>query len=214
MIRPGWMGAPLGIFFRDGEKKGHTVVTMDEKQVVQNIKTIRQSKKITLEQLAKLTGLTKGYISRIENSHKAPPLSTLYKIAIALDTDLSVLLAENLEVPEKVKLCIVRKNERKEVVTKGTLYGYQYVSLAYKKIGKNMEPYIIEPAVEEVGVFSHEGEEFMFVLEGTHEFIYNNEKYVLNEGDSIYFDSMVPHSGRSIGEKKAKILGIMYSYKR
>jgi mannose-6-phosphate isomerase-like protein (cupin superfamily) len=77
-----------------------------------------------------------------------------------------------------------------------------------------MEPYIIEPAVEEVGVFSHEGEEFMFVLEGTHEFIYNNEKYVLNEGDSIYFDSMVPHSGRSIGEKKARILGIMYSYKR
>ena len=214
MIRPGWMGAPLGIFFRDGEKKGHTVVTMDEKQVVQNIKTIRQSKKITLDQLAKLTGLTKGYISRIENSHKAPPLSTLYKIAIALDTDLSVLLAENLEVPEKVKLCIVRKNERKEVVTKGTLYGYQYVSLAYKKIGKNMEPYIIEPAVEEVGVFSHEGEEFMFVLEGTHEFIYNNEKYVLNEGDSIYFDSMIPHSGRSIGEKKARILGIMYSYKR
>jgi transcriptional regulator with XRE-family HTH domain len=190
------------------------MVTMDEKQVVQNIKTIRQSKKITLEQLAKLTGLTKGYISRIENSHKAPPLSTLYKIAIALDTDLSVLLAENLEVPEKVKLCIVRKNERKEVVTKGTLYGYQYVSLAYKKIGKNMEPYIIEPAVEEVGVFSHEGEEFMFVLEGTHEFVYDSEKYVLNEGDSAYFDSAIPHSGRSIGEKRARILGIMYSYKR
>jgi transcriptional regulator with XRE-family HTH domain len=190
------------------------MVTMDEKQIVQNIKSIRQSKKITLDQLAKLTGLTKGYISRIENSHKAPPLSTLYRIANALDTDLSVLLAENSEVPEKLRLCIVRKNERKEVVSRGTLYGYQYVSLAFKKIGKNMEPYIIEPAVEEIGVFSHEGEEFMYVLEGTHEFIYDNEKYILNEGDSIYFDSIVPHSGRSIGDKKAKILGIMYSYKR
>jgi transcriptional regulator with XRE-family HTH domain len=187
---------------------------MDERQIVQNIKAIRQSKRISLDRLAKLTGLTKGYISRIEHSHKAPPLSTLYRIANALDTDLTLLLAENLEVPEKVRLCLVRKNERKEVVTRGTLYGYQYVSLAYKKPGKNMEPYIVEPAVEEVGVFSHEGEEFMYVLEGTHEFVYDNEKYILNEGDSIYFDSAVPHSGRSIGKKKARILGIMYSYVR
>jgi transcriptional regulator with XRE-family HTH domain len=208
------VGTLHGILFTGSGREGDTVVSMDEKQVVRNIRTIRQSRKITLEQLAKLTGLTKGYISRIENSRKAPPLSTLYKIAIALDTDLSVLFSEKLEVPEKVRLCIVRKNERKEVVTQGTLYGYQYVSLAYKKPGKNMEPYIIEPAVEEVGIFSHEGEEFMFVLEGTHEFVYENEKYVLNEGDSAYFDSAIPHSGRSIGEKKARILGIMYSYKR
>jgi len=77
-----------------------------------------------------------------------------------------------------------------------------------------MEPYIIEPAFEEKGVFSHDGEEFMYVLGGVHEFIYDDKKYILREGDSIYFDSIVPHSGRSIGKKRAKILGIMYSYKR
>jgi quercetin dioxygenase-like cupin family protein len=54
----------------------------------------------------------------------------------------------------------------------------------------------------------------MYVLEGTHEFIYDGKKYILNAGDSIYFDSVIPHSGRSIGKKKAKILAIMYSYKR
>jgi transcriptional regulator with XRE-family HTH domain len=187
---------------------------MDEKQIVKNIKKFRLNRKMSLERLAMLAGLTKGYVSKIENSCKAPPFSTLTRIATALDTDVSLLMAENSEVLENLNLCIVRKNERKEVVSRGTLYGYHYVGLAHKKLGKNMEPYIIEPAFEEKGVFSHDGEEFMYVLEGVHEFIYDNKKYILREGDSIYFDSIVPHSGRSIGKKRAKILGIMYSYKR
>jgi quercetin dioxygenase-like cupin family protein len=54
----------------------------------------------------------------------------------------------------------------------------------------------------------------MYVLEGTHEFKYNGKKYILKKGDSIYFDSEVPHSGRSLGGKKAKVLAIIYSYKR
>lgn len=170
---------------------------------------------MSLEKLAKLTGLTKGYVSKIENSCKAPPFSTLTKIATALDIDVSFLISDNPdETPENLNLCIVRKNEVKEVVSRGTLYGYHYKALAYKRIGKNMEPFIIEPAFEEKAFFSHEGEEFMYVLEGTHEFIYDNQKYILEEGDSTYFDSIIPHSGRSIGKKRAKILGIMYSYKR
>ena len=111
-------------------------------------------------------------------------------------------------------MCIVRAGERNEVITKGTLYGYHYEALAHKKLGKNMEPYIIMPAFGEETTFSHEGEEFMFILEGTHEFIYGDQTYILEEGDSIYFDSAVPHSGRSMGEKRAKVLAVMYSYKR
>lgn len=187
---------------------------MDEKQIAKNIKKFRLNKKMSLERLAKLTGLTKGYVSKIENSHKAPPFSTLIKISNALNTDISLLIAEGSEVPEDLNLCIVRENERKEVISRGTLYGYHYEALAHKKIGKNMEPYIIEPAFDEKTNFSHEGEEFMYVLEGTHEFFYDNQKYIFEAGDSIYFDSIIPHSGRSIGRKKAKILAIMYSYKR
>ncbi len=187
---------------------------MDEKQIVKNIKKFRIGKKMSLERLAKLTGLTKGYVCKIENSDKSPPFSTLIKIADALNTDISLLIAEDSEAPENMNLCIVKKNERKEVASRGTLYGYHYEALAHKKIGKNMEPYIILPAFDEKAIFSHEGEEFMYVLEGTHEFIYDGKKYVLREGDSIYFDSIIPHSGRSLGDKKAKILAVMYSYKR
>jgi hypothetical protein len=74
-----------------------------------------------------------------------------------------------------IKLDIVRKDERKVDVTRGFLYGYQYEALAYNKTGKNMQPYIISPAFDEKGTFQHEGEEFMYVLEGTHEFIYDGE---------------------------------------
>jgi len=187
---------------------------MDEKQIVRNIKNLRLTKKVSLGQFAILAGLTKSYVSKIEKSEKAPPLSTLSKIADALDTDVSLLLADDNEAAEDMRLCIVRKEESKRVVSRGTLYGYHYEALAYKKIGKNMEPYIVIPAFQEKGVFSHEGEEFMYVLEGTHEFIYDSKRYLLHKGDSIYFDSIVPHSGRTVGKRRAKLLVVMYSYKR
>jgi transcriptional regulator with XRE-family HTH domain len=186
---------------------------MDEKQIAKNIKKIRLESNMTQERIAELSGLTKGYISKIEKSDKAPPLSTLSKIASALDVDITILAAEDLETPEDVSLCIVRKGEGKKI-SSATLEGYHYEALAYKKSGKNMEPFFLMPAFDEKAIFSHEGEEFMYTLEGVHEFVYDNRKYILNEGDSIYFDSRIPHTGRSIGKQRAKILAVMYSYKR
>ncbi len=186
---------------------------MDEKQIAKNIKKIRLDSKLSQERLAELSGLTKGYISKIEKSDKAPPFSTLNKIASALNVDVAVLTAEDLDLPEHMNLCIVRKGKGKKI-SSVNLEGYHYETLAYKKSGKNMEPFIIMPALDEEAVFSHEGEEFMYVLEGKHEFVYDKKKYMLKEGDSIYFDSIIPHTGRSIGKKRAKILAVMYSYKR
>jgi len=189
--------------------------SMDEARIVRNIRVVRRAKGITLEELAKLTGLTKGYLSKIERSGKAPPFSTLNRIAMALGVDVTFLLMEEAEdLEEDVKLVLVRKDQRKVVTTKGSLYGYQYEALAHAKPGKNMEPYIITPAFEETAVFQHEGEEFLYVLEGTHEFIYGDQRYIMEEGDCVYFDSEVPHTGRSLGPKRAKLLAVMYSYKR
>jgi mannose-6-phosphate isomerase-like protein (cupin superfamily) len=77
-----------------------------------------------------------------------------------------------------------------------------------------MEPYIIEPAFDEDAIFQHEGEEFMFVLEGKHELIYGGERFTMREGDSVYFDAAVPHTGRSVGKKKARLLAVMFNYRR
>ncbi len=187
---------------------------MDERSITRNIKDLRMKKKMSLEELAQLTGLTRGYLSKIERSHRAPPLSTLNKIAATLGVELNFFLQEETEKVIDSKIIIVRRNGGKKVVTKGTLYGYEYEAIAHNKPGKNMEPFIIRPTSGKEGIFKHEGEEFMYVLEGTHEFKYDGKKYVMKKGDSVYFDSGVPHSGRSLGGKKAKVLAIIYSYKR
>jgi len=187
---------------------------VDEKKVVENIRKARTEREISLERLASLTGLTKGYLSKIENSKKVPPFSTLVRIATALGVDVTNLISGEPVGREIVKISIVRASERQKIATEGKLYGYDYEELAYKKQGKNMEPYVLMPSFSKETFFSHEGEEFMYVLEGTHEFVYGGERYVLEAGDSIYFDSEVPHSGRSIGPKRAKVLAVLYSYKR
>lgn len=184
---------------------------MDEKIIAENIKKTRIARGLSIEQLADLAGLTKGYISKIEKSPKAPPFSTLAKIALALSTDITLLISTNSETAQDIPISIVRADERKDVMS---VRGHHYEALAHKKLGKNMEPYIITPTLESETVFSHEGEEFMYVLEGTHEIIYGNKRYVLKEGDSAYFDSAVPHSGRRLSKKKAQILVVMYPYKR
>ena len=181
---------------------------MDEKQIAKNIKKMRLDLNMSQEKLAEMSGLTKGYISKIEKSDTAPPLSTLSKIATALNVDITILTAEG-----DIDLCIVRKGEGKKI-SNATLEGYHYEALAHKKSGKNMEPFFLMPAFDEKAVFMHEGEEFMYVLQGVHEFIYKDKKYILKEGDSIYFDSRIPHTGRSVGKNRAKILAVMYSYKR
>jgi transcriptional regulator with XRE-family HTH domain len=187
---------------------------VDEQLISKNIKRHRLKKGLSLDQLARLCGLTKGYVSKIENSEKAPPFSTLIKLATALGVDVGLLMAEDDDMPENARICIVRKGEGKEIATRGTLYGYKYEALAHKKPGKNMEPYILYPVMKNETMFSHEGEEFQYVIEGAHEFSYGDQKYVLHEGDSIYFDASVSHSGRSIGKQRAKILAVIYNYKR
>ena len=192
---------------------------MREELIAKNIKDLRQQKKMKLQQLADLTGLTKGYISKIERAKKAPPYSTLNKIASALGVDAAFMLENNFQKSRDTRISMTKWHERKRIeqlgsVENGSLYGYRYEALAYDKQGKNMEPYIIEPAFEDDAVFQHEGEEFLFVLEGRHEFVYDNETYIMEKGDSVYFDAAVPHTGRSLGKKKAKLLAILFNYKR
>ena len=187
---------------------------MSEDSVGKNIKVLRKQKNITLQELAARTGFTKSYLSKIERSKKAPPHSTVNRIAMALEVEVAYILSEKLKNSSDIRISFTKKNEGKVVESLGSSYGYKYQALGFTKPGKNMQAYIIETPFKESNVFQHEGEEFIYVLEGKYEFIYNGKRYIMEEGDSVYFDSGVPHSARSLGKKKAKILAIMYSYKR
>lgn len=186
---------------------------LNEKEVILKIQSLRKSRDITLDQLAKKTGLTKGYLSQIENSTKTPPFSTLDKIAFALGVDITYFFVNDNE-QEDSKITVVKPHERKKVAPGGLRRGYGYESLAFKKAGKNMEPYLITVDSQGKGSFKHDGEEFLFILEGTLEFTFGGEKYILNPGDSIYFDSGIEHSGRAIGDEKVKMLCVIYNYRR
>jgi transcriptional regulator with XRE-family HTH domain len=188
-----------------------------EAQIVQKINELRRARNLTLDKLADLTGLTKGYLSRIENSQKSPPVSTLSKIAGALGVDITEFFSHNSTSPELVDMTITRKGERLKIGDRQTPYGYIYEAMAYRMIGKNMEPYVLTIDNEIYDYdqgFQHIGEEFLYVLEGKLEHHYEGKTYILEKGDSVYFDASKHHYGRSIGMKKAKVLCIIFSYKR
>lgn len=187
---------------------------LDEREVILKIQSLRKAKEVTLDQLAKMTGLTKGYLSQIENSTKTPPFSTLDKIAYALGVDITYFFVNSESEQVDAKITVIKPDERKKVAPGGLRRGYGYESLAYKKAGKNMEPYLITVDFQGKGSFKHDGEEFLFILEGTLEFSFGGKKYILGPGYSIYFDSGVEHSGRALGDQKVKMLCIIYNYRR
>ncbi len=185
-----------------------------EKEIISKIRSLRKSREVTLDRLAKMTGLTKGYLSQIENSTKSPPFSTLDKIAYALGVDITYFFAKNGSEQADARITIVRPEERKKVAPGGLRRGYGYESLAYKRAGKNMEPYLITLDSHGKGIFKHDGEEFLHVLEGVLEFTFGGDRYIVKPGDSLYFDSGVEHSGKAVGNDKVKMLCIIYNYRR
>ncbi len=179
------------------------------------IKKLRQEKGLTLQELSEKTGLSKGLISQIENEQVSPPISTLMKIANGLNVEISYFFEQD-EPTEKIT--VVRKNERISSGRRGIKgninIGYSYELLAHKRPHKHMEPFLVtfEPKErDDVIMFNHEGEEFHFVLEGKLEMIAeDHEPIILEEGDSLYFDSSIPHGFRGLEGKPAKTLTIVF----
>jgi transcriptional regulator with XRE-family HTH domain len=165
---------------------------------------MRKARGMTLDELAVLTGFSKSYLSKIENHLSVPPIGTLAKIAQAFACDLGHLLRQEDNFAEDA-VSIVHVRERQAAVRGGTAFGYDYSSLAHKKRNKRMEPFVFTfPAEIDVDTFfEHEGEEFIFILRGRAEFETKRngvvEKWILDAGDSLYLDSLIPHRGRSLG---------------
>jgi transcriptional regulator with XRE-family HTH domain len=177
------------------------------------VKELRQKNHYTLQDLAGRTGLSKPFLSQIENDHVVPPIATLLKLARALDVGMAFFFQD--EVSDE-KISVTRQEERIRVErrphqAKGQV-NYVYVALETKTSNKNMEPFLVEFPIqdtEDMVFYSHEGEEFLYVMEGSIEFRSVDRVEVLNEGDSIYFHSDLSHGLRCIGDKPAKALAVI-----
>ena len=180
----------------------------------EHLKALRAARGMTLERLALATGLTKSYLSKIQNSRKLPPIATLSRIAQALGTGIGSFFGDILEAREGAS--IVRKDERLPVVRGGTAFGYDYVSLAHKRLSKSMEPFVFTfpSKIDRHVFFDHGGEEFVFILSGKVVFQVGDERWTLTEGDSIYFDAAIPHRGWSVGRDDARALVVVHATER
>jgi len=188
---------------------------LKELNLGQKIKTLRQRKGLSLQQIAEKTNLSEPLLSQIEGEVVAPPVATLLKISKALNVNIGYFFQEEESGKRAV---VVRKNERKQIFRRihedPSKIGYYYESLAYPKADKHMEPFQVKFEVkkkEDLIFFNHKGEEFLFVLEGQLEFNYENEIFTLEPGDSLYFDSGFPHAFRALGRKNALAIDVIYN---
>ena len=178
------------------------------------IRLIRQKKGLSLNELAGKTGFAKSYLSQIENLKREPSISALSQIAHVLEVDVLFLLSGETQNSGAQSFTIVKKGERKTVNRPSGSLAYIYDAITYKKPDRLMEGYIVTIGPDfPPEPFVHEGQELTYVLEGTHEFVYDGKTYLLEEGDCYYFDSNKPHYARGVGEKPGKLLVVFAAKK-
>jgi len=186
-----------------------------EKTVGGKIKQIREMKKVSVEELAERSGMDTSMIIKIEEEKNIPSLAPLIKIARALGVRLGTFLDDSDSYgPVVVRSGEYQKGARFTSQTSEAREHLNFFSLAFDKAGRNMEPFIvdIEPGLQsDYMLSSHEGEEFIYVLEGEIEINYGKEVYRLAKGDSIYLDSIVLHNVHAGNNNSAKILAVVYA---
>lgn len=185
---------------------------MDYREIAAKIKELRINKKLSIQELADRASLTPGYLSKIENSEKPPPIPTLSKIAYALNVHISYFFDE--ERPEN-GLSIVKKTERKKIIGDLTPIGYDYESVIHRRLENHLNAFVLTlpPDVDpnSVPYNSHDGEELIYILEGEMLFHYGNDEYAVIEGDSLYFFGTTPHRIVRVTEAgQAKILSVLF----
>ncbi len=171
------------------------------------LKALRRQSQLSLEMLAQRTGLTKSYLSKLERSVSEPSISTVLKLADAYKLSVSELIG--VDQKEDDIACVVRHNERTPLDQRGQEHGFRYEAVAGKRVIKSMNPFVMyPPKINEAKPvsFPHPGEEFMFVIRGTVSITVGTKSFDLGVGDSIYFDSELPHKITTISEEEAEVL--------
>ncbi|GAA3016102.1 XRE family transcriptional regulator [Kitasatospora albolonga] len=174
------------------------------------VRVLRKQQRLSLEALAERAGVTKSYLSKVERGLSDPSISTALRLADALGVEVGRLFSEEVE-PELVT--VVRAGERTRIADGADGPGApRYEGIATGLSGKQMVPFVMHPptAGAESPWKSHAGEEFLFVHAGTAELEFSDRTVALGPGDSVYFNSALPHRCRSTGAEPAQILVVIH----
>ncbi len=171
----------------------------------ERIRELRQERGVTLKELANETGHSEEYLAKIEANEIFPPVAILIQLARALEVDSGIFLKD--EAGEE------RAARRASEQAKRTAH-YSYTTLTPAAAHKHLKAFAITipPHTVHEGVgYSHEGEEFTYVLSGRVEIVVGENVNHLSEGDSLHFNSAINHKLTNIGDTEARLLVVLYT---
>ncbi len=184
-------------------------MTEEIKQIAARIRELREIFNVPAQELAKEFEISEELYGRYENGEIDIPVSILFKIAHRFNVELASLITG--EEPRLHTYALTRKGKGISVDRRKD---YKYQSLAFNFAHKKAEPFLVsvdpEPKDAPVHYNSHPGQEFNYILEGSMKIMLDSHELILNEGDSLFFDSAVPHGMKALNGKPAKFLAIIF----
>ena len=185
-------------------------------KIGEKLRQLREAKQMTIELLAEQSRCHPDQIRQIEDGALVPSLTPLMEISRALGVRLGTLLDDDpIEGPAVFKSTespnVIRFSGKDPMATSSNL---DFYSMGSGKRDRHMEPFMIDvkPRSGDTPPLSaHEGEEFIYVLSGTIQIKYGKTTYELETGESIYYDSVVPHDVHAKGSENARILAVIYA---
>jgi transcriptional regulator with XRE-family HTH domain len=181
------------------------MIENQHEQIPGRIKELREILEISVDDMAAAAGISAEVSAKYENGGLDIPISALYAIAAGLGTDVTVLITGEDPRMDTAAVCRKGKGVRIERYP-----GYEFSSLAYNFKGRTIEPLLVflDPGRAPADPVLHHGQEFNYVVEGRVKITVGRSEYVLNEGDSIYFDARLPH-GQSAVDGPARFITII-----
>lgn len=177
-------------------------------ELAQRLKKLRKERGLTLEQVASQAGLTRGWLSKVENFRVTPSVSALASISNALGVSMSELF-EGLEA--RPPIVVVPKGQGQVITRDEDVSRLVYESLASGRPSRQMDPFILRvPQTDDRPPFSHAGEEFLFVLSGEVDLEYADRSFPLGASDSAYFDGEHPHRLICRSDETAEVLVVYH----
>ncbi len=177
--------------------------TAKKEPIGRKIKRVRDAKSIPLERIANETGFSIAYLREVEAGKTMPPVGAILQIARALEIDSAALLRETETAMERRIRAHTQRTEN-----------YAYTTLTPGAENKHLKAFrvVIKPNQEHKGVgYHHEGEEFDYVLAGKVQVMVGDHVNTLGPGESLHFNSGIPHKLRSISDETAELLVVIYT---
>lgn len=166
------------------------------KQIAQRIRELREILDVDAADLAKQVNVSVAEYNQYENAESDIPIGVIYAVAAALNVDPTVLLTG--DAPRMSDYTIVRQGRG---VSVERYKGYKFSSLAFNYIGRQFDPMVVDldPMENPPELVVHGGQEFNYVLKGTVQLVIGSREFLLEAGDSAFFNPMTPHGQRAVG---------------